>query len=180
MSYRLALTVGEPSGIGPDLTVELAQQIHGQAKRLTVHLRTENGTNVVHAQAMYGGVPKFVDLQRLQCQIPTILTATPGRLLDHIKSTNLGHLPAAAPTRLDDSSTQLADNPEGIDNQESAMELEEKDTGDAMSEIPFRNLLSDVQILVLDEMDSLLGPTMSIITDGSIAGSSNVHNHVYT
>ena len=28
MSYRLALTVGEPTGIGPDLTVELAQQIH--------------------------------------------------------------------------------------------------------------------------------------------------------
>ena len=28
MSYRLALTVGEPSGIGPDLTVELAQKQH--------------------------------------------------------------------------------------------------------------------------------------------------------
>jgi len=28
MSYRLALTVGEPSGIGPDLTVALAQQSH--------------------------------------------------------------------------------------------------------------------------------------------------------
>lgn len=28
MSYRLALTVGEPSGIGPDLTVELAQKNH--------------------------------------------------------------------------------------------------------------------------------------------------------
>ncbi|MEH6347494.1 MAG: 4-hydroxythreonine-4-phosphate dehydrogenase PdxA [Bermanella sp.] len=29
MSYRLALTVGEPSGIGPDLTVMLAQKKHG-------------------------------------------------------------------------------------------------------------------------------------------------------
>lgn len=28
MSYRLALTVGEPAGIGPDLTVALAQQEH--------------------------------------------------------------------------------------------------------------------------------------------------------
>ena len=28
MSYRLALTVGEPAGIGPDLTVTLAQQRH--------------------------------------------------------------------------------------------------------------------------------------------------------
>ena len=28
MSYRLALTVGEPAGIGPDLTVQLAQQQH--------------------------------------------------------------------------------------------------------------------------------------------------------
>lgn len=28
MHYRLALTVGEPSGIGPDLTVELAQKTH--------------------------------------------------------------------------------------------------------------------------------------------------------
>lgn len=28
MHYRLALTVGEPSGIGPDLTVELAQKSH--------------------------------------------------------------------------------------------------------------------------------------------------------
>lgn len=30
MSYRLALTVGEPSGIGPDLTVMLAQKKHDQ------------------------------------------------------------------------------------------------------------------------------------------------------
>jgi len=28
MSYRLALTVGEPAGIGPDLMVALAQQVH--------------------------------------------------------------------------------------------------------------------------------------------------------
>ncbi len=28
MAYRLALTVGEPGGIGPDLTVELAQRAH--------------------------------------------------------------------------------------------------------------------------------------------------------
>ena len=28
MSYRLALTVGEPAGIGPDLTIELAQKPH--------------------------------------------------------------------------------------------------------------------------------------------------------
>jgi len=28
MSYRLALTVGEPAGVGPDLTVQLAQSVH--------------------------------------------------------------------------------------------------------------------------------------------------------
>ena len=38
---------------------------------------------------MYGGVPKHKDLYQLCKMRPTILTATPGRLLDHLESSIL-------------------------------------------------------------------------------------------
>lgn len=134
-------------------TRELAQQIHGQAKQLTAHVLPP-----MHPQVMYGGVPKFVDIKRLQAQIPTILTATPGRLLDHINSTDLAQRKrhddlVAVQSTTTTTSTEEYDfgvvdighhgaNDDDYDNQDD--------------DLAFRHLLSGVQILVLDEMDSLL------------------------
>ena len=124
-------------------TRELAQQIHTEAKRLTISLRPNVTTQVV-----YGGVPKFVDIQRLQSQIPTILTATPGRLLDHLESTILA-------TPASNGSSPLTDG--GGSVPERAARDDETDADETSADDkPFRNLLSDVQIMVLDEMDSLL------------------------
>lgn len=131
-------------------TRELAQQIATETRRLlkyhhplspTASPQQQQQYQLLTSQAMYGGVPKYLDLQRLQTQIPTILTATPGRLLDHIQSTKLP--PPPPPPATAGSSSSLPDH-----GQQKV--AEEKD-GE-----PFRNLLSGVQILVLDEMDSLL------------------------
>jgi ATP-dependent RNA helicase MSS116 len=90
-------------------TRELARQIGEQAQML-VH-----GYKRTHSsQVMYGGASRERDVRDLERRIPSILTATPGRLIDHLNSTQV-------------------------------------------KSKPFGNYLSDVDVLVLDEMDRLLG-----------------------
>ena len=62
-------------------TRELAEQIYREASLLTQHHST------IACQVMYGGVPRSQDVRRLQSQTPSILIATPGRVLDHLEST---------------------------------------------------------------------------------------------
>lgn len=61
-------------------TRELAEQIYRQTLILTQPWG-------LHTEVLYGGVPKRFDLRRLYRQTPSILIATPGRLLDHLEST---------------------------------------------------------------------------------------------
>jgi ATP-dependent RNA helicase MSS116 len=65
-------------------TRELAAQIAEQTQMLVgVH------GNAVTAQVIYGGSSKRDDIQRFEKKIPNILVATPGRLKDHLMSTNV-------------------------------------------------------------------------------------------
>ena len=62
-------------------TRELAQQSLGQAKMLL------RDCEAVSAQILCGGTPKQIDIQQIErFGLPTILVATPGRLLDHMRS----------------------------------------------------------------------------------------------
>lgn len=64
-------------------TRELATQIGDQAdKLLTYH-------NGLSCQVMYGGTKMNRDINMLNKRLPTILVATPGRLLDHLENTKL-------------------------------------------------------------------------------------------
>ena len=65
-------------------TRELASQIDKTAANLT---KAHKG--IISHQVLYGGVPKGKDLQQLDRRLPTVLTATPGRLLDHLQSSFL-------------------------------------------------------------------------------------------
>jgi hypothetical protein len=62
-------------------TRELANQIGEQARFLA---QAHGG---VTSQVVYGGVSKRNDINLMQRQMPTILTATPGRLKDHLQTT---------------------------------------------------------------------------------------------
>ena len=66
-------------------TRELATQIAEQAKQL---LKYNEGTSV---QVMFGGTNVKTDINRLSSRkgLPTVLVATPGRLLDHLRTTKL-------------------------------------------------------------------------------------------
>lgn len=65
-------------------TRELAHQISEAARKITAkHDRR------LTSHVLYGGVPKHKDLYQLCKTRPTILTATPGRLLDHLESSIL-------------------------------------------------------------------------------------------
>lgn len=78
--------VGESVGIlivSP--TRELATQIGDQAEKLLTH---HNG---LKCQVMYGGTKMGRDTNVLNKKLPTILVATPGRLLDHMENTKLGN-----------------------------------------------------------------------------------------
>jgi ATP-dependent RNA helicase MSS116 len=69
-------------------TRELALQIHDQVERLLLfHQRSPD--NVLSSQVVYGGTSKEQDIRQFQRQLPTILVATPGRLKDHLATTNL-------------------------------------------------------------------------------------------
>jgi len=65
-------------------TRELATQIGDQAEKL---VSFHKGMTV---QVMFGGTNMNRDVTRLSQKAPTILVATPGRLLDHMQSTKIG------------------------------------------------------------------------------------------
>ena len=69
-------------------TRELAHQIHETAETLTSKKQNVHNTKM-SCQVLYGGVSKGKDMQALDRQTPTILTATPGRLLDHLENSYL-------------------------------------------------------------------------------------------
>jgi len=69
-------------------TRELAHQIYDQANMLTRHHSRQ-----VNSQVVYGGVSKNRDIELMERQVPTILTATPGRLMDHLDSTYIRNKP---------------------------------------------------------------------------------------
>lgn len=64
-------------------TRELANQIGDQA-----HMLTQAHGNV-SSQVVYGGISKRQDISYMQKRMPTILTATPGRLHDHLQTTSI-------------------------------------------------------------------------------------------
>jgi ATP-dependent RNA helicase MSS116 len=64
-------------------TRELASQIAKEA-----HMLTQGHKNVTN-QVVYGGIPKRQDMSKMSQSMPTILTATPGRLHDHLKTTQI-------------------------------------------------------------------------------------------
>jgi superfamily II DNA/RNA helicase len=64
-------------------TRELASQIADQAEKLlTFHPDTK-------VQVMFGGTNMKTDINQLNRKLPTVLVATPGRLLDHLESTTM-------------------------------------------------------------------------------------------
>jgi DEAD/DEAH box helicase len=67
-------------------TRELAAQIDDQAQKLG------SGSSIRH-QVMFGGASKPKDITLLTKHVPTILVATPGRLRDHLQTTNINGRP---------------------------------------------------------------------------------------
>lgn len=94
-------------------TRELAHQIYVAAKTLTSRFGKDSSSPAIGCQVCYGGIPKYQDIKQMERDMPTILTATPGRLLDLMESSHV-------------------------------------------SNVPFRDCVKDIQVLVLDEMDRLL------------------------
>ena len=79
-------TIDDPNSIGMLIvspTRELASQIGEQAKLL---LKYHQGTSV---QVVFGGTNVRSDVSRFSKALPTVLVATPGRLLDHLRTTKL-------------------------------------------------------------------------------------------
>jgi ATP-dependent RNA helicase MSS116, mitochondrial len=73
-------------------TRELAHQIYTTTLKLTSKFgKSQNMSNSppIHCQVLYGGTPKQADVQKMQRDMPTILTSTPGRLLDHLKTSTI-------------------------------------------------------------------------------------------
>lgn len=70
-------------------TRELAHQIYTTTLLLTSKLGKSHNTKPMHCQVMYGGTPKPLDIQKMQKNVPTIITSTPGRLLDHLKTSRI-------------------------------------------------------------------------------------------
>jgi len=69
-------------------TRELASQIADQAEKLlTFHSKNLSGEGSV--QVVYGGTKINRDISAFKRRLPTILVATPGRLLDHMQTTVL-------------------------------------------------------------------------------------------
>ena len=74
-------------------TRELAHQIYTTTLLLTNKLGKSHNSKPMYCQVMYGGTPKPLDIQKMQKNVPTIITSTPGRLLDHLKTTTLNGTP---------------------------------------------------------------------------------------
>lgn len=66
-------------------TRELASQIADQAEKLLTFHRD------MSVQVIFGGTNIQRDINQLKKRVPTILVATPGRLLDHMQTTKLGN-----------------------------------------------------------------------------------------
>ena len=66
-------------------TRELATQIGDQAEKLLTYHKG------LSCQVMYGGTKMTRDVNVLNKRLPTILVATPGRLLDHLENTKLSN-----------------------------------------------------------------------------------------
>ena len=70
-------------------TRELAHQIYTTTMLLTDKLGMSSGSKRMHCQVMYGGTQKKLDIHKMQKNVPSIITSTPGRLLDHLKTTKV-------------------------------------------------------------------------------------------
>jgi ATP-dependent RNA helicase MSS116 len=73
-------------------TRELAMQIHSQAQMLTSS--HTNGVDRISnypmiSQVMYGGTSRISDIRKLEDNMPYVLIATPGRLIDHIRTSTV-------------------------------------------------------------------------------------------
>ena len=71
-------------------TRELAMQIHEQARSILFR----HGNNM-NSNFMYGGTSKKLEIERLCKRMPTVLVATPGRLIDHLQTTAVHGVPFA-------------------------------------------------------------------------------------
>ena len=71
-------------------TRELAMQIHEQARSILFR----HGNNM-NSNFMYGGTSKKLEIDRLHKRMPTVLVATPGRLIDHLQTTAVHGVPFA-------------------------------------------------------------------------------------
>jgi len=71
-------------------TRELAMQIHEQARSILFRHGTDMNSNF-----MYGGTSKKQEIDRLCKRMPTVLVATPGRLMDHLQTTSIHGVPFA-------------------------------------------------------------------------------------
>ena len=77
-------------------TRELAMQIHSQAQILASS--HSNGIDRLSkhpmaSQVMYGGVSRGVDIKKLEDNPPFVLVATPGRLIDHMRTSRVRGVP---------------------------------------------------------------------------------------
>lgn len=67
-------------------TRELASQIHNEARKLTRNIGLNH-------QVLFGGSSRGLDVQKFEQGLPHVLVATPGRLKDHLQSTNVRGVP---------------------------------------------------------------------------------------
>lgn len=91
-ALETALSSGDEPGSNVGVLVisptrELAIQIGEQARTLT---SCHEGLT---SQVMYGGSSRFEDVRRLERRLPTVLVATPGRLIDHLENTRINGMP---------------------------------------------------------------------------------------
>jgi superfamily II DNA/RNA helicase len=73
-------------------TRELAHQIYEATLKLTAKFGKDKASAAIHCQVCYGGIPKRQDVAQMERAMPTILTATPGRLLDHLESSTINNV----------------------------------------------------------------------------------------
>ena len=96
-ALRLGRTSGPPTKENGGISIlvlsptrELAMQIHNQAQVLTSSHANSSGSSSrssrMTSQVMFGGNSRGIDLKKLEDNCPFILTATPGRLIDHMQS----------------------------------------------------------------------------------------------
>ena len=96
-ALRLGRTPGPATKINGGISIlvlsptrELAMQIHNQAQVLTSSHANSSGSSSrssrMSSQVMFGGSSRGIDLKKLEDNCPFILTATPGRLIDHMQS----------------------------------------------------------------------------------------------